>query len=136
MNSKGSISFFEDRTLIYTPDRSYIGLDSIAFSVSDGKLLSVAKSIKIRILNDYASLENNNIKLYPNPSNGHFIIKDLLIDEIKIYDMNGNRILNFTYSKVGSSIEVKINNLINGIYLIQLSYENKLIGFKNIIITN
>ena len=136
MNSKGSISFFEDRTLIYTPDRSYIGIDSIAFSASDGKNISAPISIKIRILNDYASLENNNIKLFPNPSNGHFIIQDLLIDEIKIFDIVGNRILNFTYSKVGSSIQVKINNLTTGIYELQLSYDNKLIGFKKIIITN
>ena len=136
MNSKGSISFFEDRTLIYTPDRSYIGLDSIAFSASDGKNISAPIRIKIRILNDYTSLENNNIKLFPNPSNGHFIIQDLLIDEIKIFDIVGNRILNFTYSKVGSSIQVKINNLTTGIYELQLSYDNKLIGFKKIIITN
>ena len=136
MNSKGSISFFEDRTLIYTPDRSYIGLDSIAFSASDGKNISAPIRIKIRILNDYTSLENHNIKLFPNPSNGHFIIQDLLIDEIKIYDIVGNRILNFTYSKVGSSIQVKINNLTTGIYELQLSYDNKLNGFKKIIITN
>jgi hypothetical protein len=134
MNTKGTSSIMNNRTLTYTPDRNYIGLDSIAISVSDGKSISIPKTIIIRILNDYSRLENNNIKVYPNPSNGHFIIKDLLIDRINLYDMNGNRIVNFNYNIIGSSTEVKINNLTTGVYLIQLSYKNKLIGFKNIII--
>jgi len=134
MNTKGTRSIMNNRTLTYSPDRNYIGLDSIAISVSDGKSISIPKTIIIRILNDYSRLENNNIKVYPNPSNGHFIIKDLLIDRINLYDMNGNRIVNFNYNIIGSSTEVKINNLTTGVYLIQLSYKNKLIGFKNIII--
>ena len=134
MNTKGTSSIMNNRTLTYTPDRNYVGLDSIAISVSDGKSISIPKTIIIRILNDYSRLENNNIKVYPNPSNGHFIIKDLLIDRINLYDMNGNRIVNFNYNIIGSSTEVKINNLTTGVYLIQLSYKNKLIGFKNIII--
>ena len=134
-NTRGNLSITNNRLLNYLPDRNYFGLDSITLSVSDGKLISEPKTIKFIILNDNIKINNEIIRLYPNPSNGRFIIKDLLIDAIYIYDINGNRILNFNYTKVGANILVNINNVPMGNYIIQLSYKNQLIGFKNIIIT-
>ena len=134
-NTRGNLSITNNRLLNYLPDRNYFGLDSITLTVSDGKLISEPKTIKFIILNDNIKINNEIIRLYPNPSNGRFIIKDLLIDAIYIYDINGNRILNFNYTKVGANILVNINNVPMGNYIIQLSYKNQLIGFKNIIIT-
>ena len=134
-NTRGNLSITNNRLLNYQPDRNYFGLDSITLTVSDGKLISEPKTIKFIILNDNIKINNEIIRLYPNPSNGRFIIKDLLIDAIYIYDINGNRILNFNYTKVGANIQVNINNVPMGNYIIQLSYKNQLIGFKNIIIT-
>ena len=134
-NTRGNLSITNNRLLNYQPDRNYFGLDSITLTVSDGKLISEPKTIKFIILNDNIKINNEIIRLYPNPSNGRFIIKDLLIDAIYIYDINGNRILNFNYTKVGANILVNINNVPMGNYIIQLSYKNQLIGFKNIIIT-
>ena len=135
MNTRGNLSITNNRLLNYLPDRNYFGLDSITLTVSDGKLISEPKTIKFIILNDNIKFNNEIIRLYPNPSNGRFIIKDLLIDAIYIYDINGNRILNFNYTKVGANIQVNINNVPMGNYIIQLSYKNQLIGFKNIIMT-
>ena len=85
-NTRGNLSITNNRLLNYLPDRNYFGLDSITLTVSDGKLISEPKTIKFIILNDNIKINNEIIRLYPNPSNVRFIIKDLLIDAIYIYD--------------------------------------------------
>ena len=132
--NRGDLTISNGRTINYTPEKNYFGLDSITLVVTDEKLVSEPKLIKFRILNDYSKIENKIIQIYPNPSNGHFIIKDIQIDVIYIYDIYGNRILNFSYTKLGASVQVNINNLPMGNYIIQIGYKNQFIGFKNILI--
>jgi hypothetical protein len=73
--------------------------------------------------------QQESIDVFPNPSNGFFEINYLHpIDKVKIYNVNGVLMKNF--SIIGNKIN--ISNLSNGVYFIYIEFDKKF-TFKKII---
>lgn len=77
--------------------------------------------------NDFSINNDNNIKVFPNPSSTIFkIVSDTNIDKITIFDTLGKEILTQTQN----NYEVNIEKLSKGIYLIEIFSENEKIYKK------
>ncbi len=62
------------------------------------------------------------VKIFPNPSNGNFIIKpesDYHIDGLEVYDMSGNKVATKVGRNMNNSIQLSVINPIAGIYILK-----------------
>jgi uncharacterized repeat protein (TIGR01451 family) len=76
------------------------------------------------------------ILVFPNPTVDKFFVKldnDILGAQIKLLDINGREVYQMNNVN-GREIEMKANNLTQGIYFIQIYDKNKLIGRSKIIV--
>jgi hypothetical protein len=73
---------------------------------------------------DDVALEEKAIRLYPNPTEAFlYFDTELIVTEISIYDLNGKRLI----VKLNPENNVNVNELSEGIYLIQFKIENSLL---------
>lgn len=78
------------------------------------------------VLSSNGFITENNITIYPNPSNGIFIIETQEDSTVELYDMIGKKVLSKKVS-IGSS-NLDLSNYTNGIYLLTVTNTNG--GFK------
>ncbi len=80
---------------------------------------------------------NEEIKIYPNPNNGSFIVQSMSrrkISGLMLYDIQGRQI-DIKYTGTDNKFQVIVNNHIaTGIYILKIKTENKTIG-KKILLT-
>ena len=119
---------------IYKPNPNFIGLDSFSYKVSDNVDFTDISTIKIRVLSEGNFNSFEEIILYPNPSGGELFIDNLYADNVFIFDMNGNKITNFSTILLENNIQIDAQLLINGEYILYLLYQNKVIGIKKLIL--
>ena len=105
-----------------TIGEAVVGLKSNTVSINQGFLAAIISS---STLTEPEFNINNTIKLYPNP-----VIEDLHFDLgnksnalVNIYDSTGKKILKEQLNNKSSTIN--LNYLQNGIYLIQLQFEDQ-----------
>lgn len=68
------------------------------------------------------SIFENELLLYPNPSDGSFQIESgIHIDEIHVYSINGQKLQSFQPNKKAFTIR---SNLPKGLYLVEISGSN------------
>jgi hypothetical protein len=78
----------------------------------------------------------NATEIYPNPNKGEFIVKTKTnLDKINIYSQTGAFVKTIEVLNSNESVEVNINGLQTGVYLIELVNENEK-TWKKIIVTN
>jgi hypothetical protein len=87
----------------------------------DGQL--IIKQARPWIFNlgiDVESLQNN-LTIFPNPSQYHisFYCKDCALNQLNIYDLNGELMLKLTMEETRILRDINIQNLAKGIYFIQ-----------------
>lgn len=75
-------------------------------------------------------IANVNTLIYPNPTNNSFVIDYNGFIQVKIYDMLGKEILT---QNANGKTEINISNLSNGIYIVKILSENKVIGNSKIV---
>jgi predicted alpha/beta superfamily hydrolase len=87
--------------------------------------------------NTVESVENDNITVYPNPSNGIFKVKlntvfpfDQTDKQITIADISGRIIDNASISGIGDHITIDLSNAVGGIYFITCVNNDKVLKFK------
>ncbi len=119
---------------IYKPNPNFIGLDSFSYKVSDNVDFTDVSTIKVRILPEGNFYSFEEIVLYPNPSAGELFIDNLKADTVYLFDMNGNKVSNFSTSIIENNIQIDVQLLINGEYILYLLYQNKVIGIKKLIL--
>lgn len=82
-------------------------------------------------------INGNNIKLYPNPANNeiYYRFKDPLPGtiQIKIHSINGNLIKTYKINTSQQNGSIKLNNLIPGVYIIQMESRNKVYKGKFVV---
>lgn len=117
----------------YQPNKNTIGLDSLKIKVLDLESNSKEVTVIFRTIKDNPFDNSNNILLFPNPANNFIRLKDLTIDQIFIQHINGLQFNNIPFHKIGNDIIVNCVGLPSGTYIINLLYQNKLIGVKKFI---
>lgn len=117
----GCYAFFV-RSVCSTTDISpWIAVASSGCSINVFNYLATLSNINFSINND------NNIKIFPNPSSNIFkIVSNTKVDKITIFDTLGKEILIQTQN----NSEVNIEKLSKGIYLIEIISENEKIYKK------
>ena len=65
-------------------------------------------------------LATSDIKLYPNPNNGNFVIKAPQIKKIIVMDANGKKIAKWKYANLQNEVQLSLRNKQKGIYFIQI----------------
>ena len=118
---------------VYKPNPNFIGLDSFYFKVSDNVDFTDASTIKVRVLPEGNFNSFEEIILYPNPSAGELFLDNLKVDIVYIFDMNGNKVTNFSTVLLENNIKIGAQSLISGEYILYLLYQNKVIGIKKLI---
>ena len=94
---------------------------------SSGCPINITNYLTTLSNNDFSINNDNNIKVFPNPSSTIFkIVSDTNIDKITIFDTLGKEILTQTQN----NYEVNIEKLSKGIYLIEIFSENEKIYKK------
>lgn len=94
---------------------------------SSGCPINITNYLATLSNNDFSINNDNNIKVFPNPSSTIFkIVSDTNIDKITIFDTLGKEILTQTQN----NYEVNIEKLSKGIYLIEIFSENEKIYKK------
>ena len=131
--TKGSIEK-NGPDFIYKPNPNFIGLDSFSYKVSDNIDFTDVSTIKVRVLPEGNFNSFEEIVLYPNPSAGKLFIDKLKADTVYIFDMNGNKVTNFSTTLLENNIQIDAQLLINGEYIMYLLYQNKVIGIKKLIL--
>jgi frataxin-like iron-binding protein CyaY len=119
---------------IYKPNPNFIGLDSFSYKVSDNVDFTDVSIIKVRVLPEGNFNSFEEIILYPNPSGGELFIDNLFADNVFIFDMNGNKLSNFSTILLKNNIQIDARLLNNGEYILYILYQNKVIGIKKLII--
>jgi frataxin-like iron-binding protein CyaY len=119
---------------IYKPNPNFIGLDSFSYKVSDNVDFTDLSTIKVRVLPEGNFNSFEEIVLYPNPSAGEFFIDNLKADTVYLFDMNGNKVSNFSTVLLENNIQIDARLLNNGEYILYLLYQNKVIGIKKLIL--
>ncbi|MBC7846119.1 MAG: T9SS type A sorting domain-containing protein [Flavobacterium sp.] len=78
----------------------------------------------------------NATQIYPNPTTGDFFVKAKTnLEKINVYSQTGSFLKTYEIKDGSNGVEVNINGLQTGIYLIELVNENEKI-WKKIIVTN
>ena len=76
--------------------------------------------------------ENNGLQIHPNPTNQSLVISQLSSGNIKIEvcDVLGRKFENLKMSKFENEIQIQVNDLANGIYILKLTDEK---GFQQVV---
>jgi hypothetical protein len=74
-------------------------------------------------------LQNEKLKIYPNPVSGSFLVECEFPVSIKLYDLIGKEIL---CRNINDKTEVNISSLSKGVYTISVFFDNKPIGNRKI----
>ena len=138
------LSIITNGTYIFITDDSGIG---------DGHLTPVVENFEVEKLNDlivrlienYGSLESCNkedksnlvnINIYPNPASEQINIElDQDADRLILRSSSGKIILQIQDPKKGNN-KIRLDNIIGGMYTVQVEKENKIIVSKSVIVIN
>ncbi len=83
-------------------------------------------------------MELNNITVYPNPTNGDFIIDFAYLNsgeaQISIFDLSAKRKLEISKSNKERIFRIDARDLYSGLYIIQIQFKGKQPFYKKIVI--
>jgi hypothetical protein len=102
--------------------------------ISDNKAGPVDLKLTIRILPNPKKSNFKSIKLFPNPTNGVINLNDLEIDQIKIFDIKGPKIIDRRFNNKITNNSIDLFGLSKGVYKVAIFNKNQLIAIKSIII--
>ena len=122
----------ENNKLVYYPDLFFTGVDQLYYKIYDKTGYSTQVVLKIRILPDSYKSSFNNILLYPNPSKGLIYINDLIADNVLIFNFQGVKMNNFSFSQNGSKLQINAQPMTKGYYLVYIFYKNNIVAIKKL----
>lgn len=70
---------------------------------------------------------NSNLVLYPNPASDYVYVENNLLDinHLSLYDMNGREVYHEVVDRSSKQIQLNVNKLANGMYIIRCGNEQK-----------
>ncbi|MFN7044421.1 MAG: LamG-like jellyroll fold domain-containing protein [Flavobacterium sp.] len=103
--------------------------DNTLGQLGDGTNLSKNLPIEIgcsTVLSSDDFIAENNVTIYPNPSNGIFTIDAKEAVTVEVYDMIGKKVFNSKIALGSSNLD--LSNHANGIYLLMVTNQNGNVG--------
>ncbi len=111
----------------------FLGFSSSAFVFDDMFIVGLGKKNNTEMNTNYYSfkkwglksnvLKTPQIQIFPNPASHNLVIistNPIPTEDIKIFDIKGNKILDLEIHRIQDRIEINIENLVEGIYLIKI----------------
>jgi len=92
-----------------------------AKAIHENGICYTEKTLQIQSTVSVSETENdNNIRIYPNPTTGKFTIhiSQFTFHDIEIYDIYGKKLSHFTFHT--SPVEIDISHLANGVYFLKI----------------
>lgn len=103
-----------------------IAIANVADNLFDSALFIKANSFKNTSLGE-TSFKKNNLSMFPNPAKNKILFKPNQIDKnlksLKIFDLYGKKVKTFENIDFDNP-ELDISDLKNGIYLVEIEYDN------------
>ena len=100
--------------------------------VNNGECEETSYSIDYNISN-ILEIENN-LQIYPNPTNGIITIIGEKIKNISVYNILGNQLFKVEKNNLNiNSRNIDLSNLARGIYTIQIEQNNKILNYQIIL---
>lgn len=93
------------------------GTSTITLTADDGNGGSVSESFSFTVTEAPLGLTNVEVKIYPNPSSDFIHVESNESVSATLIDLNGKRLL----TKSGSQLEMNIQSLKSGVYILQLT---------------
>lgn len=116
---------------------SVIGGVTTAFNVDKDGFFTIFCVEDFYLGVDDINSSNNGLILYPNPNSGTFVLElsdyNSKIVDFQIFDILGKNIMNNVNSNGGNRIEIKLDNLSKGVYIVQVNTNDKSL-FKKFIV--
>jgi len=104
-------------------------IDNSVVSINGSSDFYLAKINKNVFINTSEINNYNDFEIYPNPCrNSFFVLNNSNIQSMKLYNSIGAKI--YYYKKNDIKNEINISELDNGIYFLEIEYDNKLITKK------
>lgn len=122
----------EGSSKVYYPNKGFVGVDQVAYRITDKMSSSKDAIINIRILPNNNVKSFNHIVVYPNPSKGIFYFDNLIADNILIFDYAGNKVGNYTFAQNGLKLQVNASALQKGQYIVYMFYKNTIVAIKKV----
>lgn len=137
LNYDVSISSNQDSIFIYPLELNNntqycIVIENLLEDFSDNAISSIDVCFMTENVSNLHEIKQNDLMIYPNPTNGIFFVKSNGIKKIKIYDSSGI-LINVksikTYEKV---IEFRLRDNSKGVFIVEVEYKNGVKTFKKI----
>jgi len=95
------------------------GVADIYFDFNPPIITNTATTEFVEVLGSEGFNTNNTISLYPNPANNLLNLKsDFEIQHIEVYDIFGKLILEKDFKEISAEVQIDIENLSSGLYLL------------------
>ena len=80
--------------------------------------------------------QNEQIKIYPNPTNGIIHVEGINISNIMVFNMLGQKVGSIVNYNHDTSIQIDCSSLNNGVYNVVVSLDDKHVIHKSIVLTD
>ena len=98
---------------------SYLNYDDNGVTIERGDSIHYYSSMVVNI--NEGIVEENLVKVYPNPSNGFFSIKTTIpFKSIEIYNLNGELVYSSNIFNRKTSFEIDLSGKGKGVYFIKI----------------
>lgn len=134
-NTNGTATILSDgHTVRFTPKSNYTGMSSFNFTITgnDGTTFSSIASIVVVPNNGTAinTVSKGKVTIYPNPTASILMLKNADESDFEIYNTSGSLVLNGQTTQNGSSQQIDVAKLADGIYILKIQVEGKKLAFS------
>jgi cyanophycinase len=105
------------------------------WSVKEGTFSESIGTKSDCIISSLGTASKNKITIYPNPTYDkiYIVSNDTAIDQISISNLNGKKILTSYFQPENNTFEMDTRSLTNGIYLVNMYFDAKLIDIQKLV---
>ena len=100
---------------------NYVFTGKYATELENSDLFLIELNKSGDIISNQDQTANNEILIYPNPSNGTLVLNsgEISVETVLIYSITGKLVYQEEYSNVGSFIPIDLNELSGGVYILE-----------------